>query len=531
MRRLRSSWKWVVRVSGALFLVLVGLLSLSGLERTAAVGHPGGELVIGVAKDQYRLEGDAAALGVYPLNANITETLVRLTPDFQIVPWLATSWEYVGENTWRFTLRQGVKFHNGDEMDAEAVKWSLAKQQRFQPLFPAGEEDIRVVDKYTIEITTRWDFRRVVEALTHPSYAIYSPKGDPGRNPIGTGPYRLVEYRQNETLVVERFADYWNPEAAARMDRLVFRFIPDGSTRILALQAGQVDLITPVPRENAAALAGQPGITVYQAPANAYYALYFATKDQVPPYDTLTDPRVRKAINYAIDRETIVEQIYSGFAEVAKTLTPPAVLPEVDAGVEGFAFDPGRVAELLTEAGYTRGADGFWQKDGEPLALTLVSGFPPASIIKPLPEVIQAMLEDQGIRVRLVEFDDIGAYYDYVDTGELHMVIESGSWNMPDPSFIPFGLFCSCNTEGEAILYKRFWINEAFEQEVMRMVAAEDRAEVVEAAVRAAQIMVDEFTGVGPIAYIPNLIAARDEVQGVVVHPAAVHQRWTGMGK
>ena len=482
------------------------------------------ELVIGAAQDQYRLEDDGANLGIYPLNTNIGETLFKLTPDYKLIPWLAESITYTGDNTWEIKLRQGVKFHNGDELDADAAKWSLEKQSRWQPLVPTDADNIKVVDKYTLTLTTRFPFGRVVESLAHPSYAMYSPKGDPGKSPIATGPFMLESYKQNEELVVVRNPNYWGEPPT--LDKITFRFIPDNSTRLLALQSGDVDLIVSVPRENAAQVAAMEDVTLLQAEAAGYFALYFATQEQTPPYDLLTDIRLRQAINYGLDKEAIANQVYEGYAVPAKGLTPPIVAPAIDQGIQGFSYDPDKAAALLDEAGWTLGTDGIREKDGEKLMLTLVSGFPPANLIKPLPEVIKGQLEKVGIGINLVEFNDIGAYYDYLDTGEVHMVIESGSWNTADISFIPYGLFCGCNTEGEAILYKRFWINEEFEEQVLLTLSATDTAKAEQAAVRAAQIWIDEYVGAGPIAYIPNLYGAANKVQGLVVHPSGLNQDW-----
>lgn len=483
------------------------------------------ELVVGTAQDQYRLEGDRANLGVYPFNTNITETLVKLTPEYKVIPWLAESWEYKGDNTWVFNLKQGIKFHNGDEFDAEAAKWSLDKQTRFQPIVPTTPEDTSVVDKYTIQIKTKMPFGRVIESLAHPSYAMYSPKGDPGKNPIGTGPFMLTDYKQNESLTVERFDDYWGDKA--QLSKITFRFIPDNSTRVLALQAGDVDLIAAVPRDQATEVATLPEVTLSQSAPTSYYALYFATKDQEPPFDTLTDANLRKAINYAIDRETIAQQVYGGYALPAKSMTPPVVLPAVDAGIQGFTYDPAKAEELLDTAGWTKNAQGVREKNGAPLKLTLVSGFPPANLIKPLPEVIKGQLEKVGIGVELVEFNDIGAYYDFVDPGKLHMVIESGTYNISDPSFLAYGLFCGCNTEGEAVLYKRFWINDDFEKQVQPMLTEVDAQKASDAAVAASKIWIDDFTAVAPIAYLPNLMAAKNYVKGLTVHPSGINQSWT----
>ncbi|MGH8754125.1 MAG: ABC transporter substrate-binding protein [Burkholderiales bacterium] len=483
------------------------------------------ELVIGAAQDQYRLEDDGANLGIYPLNTNIGETLYKLTPDYKLIPWLAESITYTGDNTWEIKLRQSVKFHNGDELDAEAAKWALEKQSRWQPLVPTDADNIKVVDKHTLTLTTRFPFGRVVESLAHPSYAIYSPKSDPGKTPITTGPFMLESYKQNEELVVVRNPTYWGEPP--KLDKITFRFIPDNSTRLLALQSGDVDLIISVPRENAGQVAGLDDITLYQAEAAGYFALYFATKEQTSPYDLLTDIRLRQAINYSLDKEAIAHQVYEGYALPAKSLTPPIVAPGIDEGIQGFGYDPDKAAALLDEAGWTLGTDGIREKDGEKLMLTLVSGFPPANLIKPLPEVVKGQLEKVGIGINLVEFNDIGAYYDYLDTGEVHMVIESGTWNTADISFIPYGLFCSCNTEGEAILYKRFWINEDFEEQVLLTLSATDTSEAEQAAVRAAQIWIDEYGGAGPIAYLPNLYGAANKVQGLVVHPSGLNQDWS----
>jgi peptide/nickel transport system substrate-binding protein len=485
------------------------------------------ELVIGAAQDQYRLEDDGANLGIYPLNTNIGETLFKLTPDYKLIPWLAESITYTGDNTWEIKLRQGVKFHNGDELDADAAKWSLEKQSRWQPLVPTDADNIKVVDKYTLTLTTRFPFGRVIESLAHPSYTMYSPKGDPGQTPIATGPFMLESYKQNEELVVVRNPNYWGEPP--KLDKITFRFIPDNSTRLLALQSGDVDLIVSVPRENAAQVAAMEDVTLLQAEAAGYFALYFATKEQTPPYDLLTDIRLRQAINYALDKEAIANQVYEGYALPAKSLTPPIVAPAIDQGIQGFSYDPDKAAALLDEAGWTPGTDGIREKDGEELMLTLVSGFPPANLIKPLPEVIKGQLEKVGIGINLVEFNDIGAYYDYLDTGEVHMVIESGSWNTADISFIPYGLFCGCNTEGEAILYKRFWINEDFEEQVLLTLSATDVAEAEQAAVRAAQIWIDEYVGAGPVAYIPNLYGAANKVQGLVIHPSGLNQDWNSV--
>ncbi len=336
----------------------------------------------------------------------------------------------------------------------------------------------------------------------------------------------LDEYQQNEFLRVVKFDDYWGE--TAKLDAITLRFIPDNGARVLALQSGDVDMILPVPRDNVPQVEALSDVNLYVSKPIGYWAIYFATKNQVSPFDTLSDVRLRQAINYAIDRETIVSQVFDGYAEVAVSLTPPTVSAEIDQNVTGFTYDPDRALELFAEAGWTDSdGDGVLDKDGEPLSLTLVSGFPPAEEAKPLPEVIQGQLKAVGVDAQLVEFNDVGAYYDFIiDSGETHMIIESGSWNTPDLSFLTFTVFCGCNPEGEAILYERFWLNEEFDQGVMDSQGAADAAGATAAAVRSAQVMVDDFTGAAPIAYVPQIGAAYSYVKGLEVHPSNYSQAW-----
>lgn len=489
---------------------------------------PTEELVIGIPQDQYRLEGDRANLGVYPFNTNIVEPLVRLTPDYEVEPWLAESWENVGGNTWRFVLRRGVRFQDGSELTAEAVKYSLDRAARAGGSIPLDEESTRVIDDYTIEITpTIAVFNRVIENLVHPLYGIYSPNGDPGTSPIGTGPFRLASYTRNQQLVVDRFEEYWGEPA--NLGRITFRFIPEGSTRALALQAGEVDLITSVPKEMVGFLERVPGLELYQSEPASYTALYLVSKTE-NANDLLTDVRLRKAINMAVNRTEIVNSVWGGYALEAQTLIPPAMFGGIDERVVGYEFDPDGARALIAEAGWTQSGGG-WTKDGRSLELTLVAGFPPARLIAPLPEVLKGQLEAVGIAVNLVEYNDIGAFYDRMAAGDAEIFIEQGTYNTADPTFIPYNLFWSPNTWGEAgEFYYWFFVNEEYDQAIEQALSTNDRQLAIDAVVRAMQIQVDEYAGVVPIAYVPQIQLAADYVTGVSPHPSGVNQSWAELG-
>jgi len=491
------------------------------------------ELFVGSNLDRYRLSGDGAGVGVSRVvQTNIGEPLLRIDPEtYTIKPWLAESWETLDPLTWRINLRQGVLCHDGGEFTAEDAKWSIDKSLRWFPPFPG---EVAVLDDYTLEITLARPFWYVAESLSHGNATVmYCPPSPdastedfPGTAPVATGPFMLDEYLQGESIRVVRFDDYWGGPAKA--DAITFRFIPDEAARILALQAGDIDILQELSRSGVPKVSAMSDVNLYVSNMVTIWSLYFATRNQVAPYDTLYNVQIRKAINYAIDRETIANVVLDGYAQPAVSLTPPLVNPDINANIVGYTYDPDRAVELLAAAGWTDSdGDGIVDKGGEPLSLTLVSGFPPADLARPIPEVIQSQLGDVGISLELVEFNDIGAYYDYItDGGETHMIIERGNFNTPDTTFYNFNVFCGCNADEEAILYERFWVNDEFDKALTDSQGSESNFEATAFAIDMNRLQVDEFTSVAPIVYLPNLMAAAANVSGITIHPSAPSQRW-----
>src|SRR2546428_19366 len=192
---------------------------------------------LAVATPSYPDSPDAGSgLGLHPVNANVYETLVRLTPDFSVAPQLATRWQLRSRNTWRFHLRQGVRMHDGTTLTAAAVVWTMRRIARAGggPM-GIGEGSVRVIDDTTLDITPTRPARRLVEQLANPDWSIMAPGPDSAPRPVGTGPFRFVEYARGDHLTVERFDEYWGDRARLRL--LTFRFLPDANARLLALRA------------------------------------------------------------------------------------------------------------------------------------------------------------------------------------------------------------------------------------------------------------------------------------------------------
>ncbi|MDQ3692042.1 MAG: ABC transporter substrate-binding protein [Chloroflexota bacterium] len=491
---------------------------------------PGGELVIGVTQDDYRVDPpERANIGFFPLNTNIFESLVRLTPDYQIEPWLAESWEFIEPNTYRFTLRPDVMFHDGTPLAAEAVQWSMGRiAQAGGGILGIDENSTTVIDDLTVEITPIRPNLRLLEQLNHPNESIIAPNSNPVEERIGTGPFREVEYVKDDRYVVEAFDGYWGAEQPG-VQRITFRFFPDATTRVLALQAGEVDLITQVPRESASQLELGGDLRLVTTPVGAYEALYVNIHG-AEPYDLGQDRAVREALAHAISKEAIVTGVWQGYAEVSSTMIPPGILGSAADTIQGTTLDPERAQQILDDAGWAPGSDGIREKDGRRLRLTMVVGFPNADVHRPMPELVQAQLREVGIEVEIVQTPDTATYEARLAVLEGDLWAEAGSQNDGNPCFLPDLLFYTPDPEGdpESAMYgTAFAPGEAFDVHIDSCRTAVSVEEVQTAAAAAMKLLVDEEYVVIPLAGTFGLYGASARVGEFEPHPSGINQRWS----
>src|SRR3989442_399740 len=245
---------------------------------------------------------------------------VQARRECRVAPQLATRWQLRSPNTWRFHLRQGVRMHDGTTLTAAAVVWTMRRIARAGggPM-GIGQSSARVIDDTTLDITPTRRGRRLIEQLANPDWSIMAPGSDSTARPVGTGPFRLVEYARGDHLTVERFDQYWGDRA--RLRRLTFRFLADANARLLALHAGDVQVASDLPREAAPAARMLPDIAVATSPVGGYEALYVTEQSAA----------IRRAIIYALDRPRLVEAAWRGTAEPAQLLGPAVPLgPSAD---------------------------------------------------------------------------------------------------------------------------------------------------------------------------------------------------------
>ena len=489
------------------------------------------DLTVGTPADSFVTEGDRANLGMFPINTNMFETLVRMTPDFQVEPWLAERYEYRGDNTFRFFLRRGVTFHNGTPFNAAAVKFSLDRLARIGGgSLRIGPDSVKPVDDYTVDITPTIANLRLVDQLVHPSVApMIAPNTDVGTAPMGTGPFTFGSYTKGERLVVQRNDAYWGEKA--KLKTITFRFLPDDNARWLSLKTGDVDLIYDLPRQLLAEAGKTDGVKAAVAPPGAT-ELMDLNRSGPEGYRILSDGMVRKAVAMAIDRRAIVDQVFTNAAQVASTITPAALLGTAASTVKGVPYDQNGAKALLDQAGWRVGSDGIRAKDGQRLVLTMINGIPPIDLRKPYPEFVQAKLKDVGIEVRIVETPEQATYSARLREGTGDIFLERVAQNDATPTQFSSGFFYSKGTGDYA---KWFAAGPGFDTALEAALATPDRAVANQKTADALRIAVDEEVVVVPIAAVNWLFAMKAGVQGFVLHGSARHVRWApvfwGAGK
>lgn len=482
------------------------------VEQTLTVATPG---------DVY-ITRDRIMLAIWPDNPNVCETLVTMSHDFQMEPGLATDWEYMGDNTFRFTLREDVTFHDGTPFTADAVEYSMQRVVEIDHTLSTSieEDSVTVVDEHTVDITPAEENLRLPEQMVHNFMSIVAPGSDPAEEPVCTGPFEFEEYEPNERLVVSRFDDYWGEPA--QLDELVFRFLPDASARRLALESGDVDLIYDLPLQQVPDFQDRSGFQVAVPDAGANYVIGQNIRGE-EPHTILAEEDVRRALAMSIDREAIAEDLFQGLAEVADTVSPPGVLSDAAAEVEGIPYDPEGAEELLDAAGWTPGADGIRERDGRRLSLVTLAQF---DVNPELLQFLQAHAREVGIDLDLQRAPDAAAYADQIDAGEFDIDVNYWNQNDADPARI-VNIFWYSGRDNERV--RLTGPGGEFDQMVEQALAAPDSEDAARFAAEATSILVDQTATAIPLTSFPFAYGLRDDVAGFDPHPSVNDMEWTGV--
>ncbi|MBX3144626.1 MAG: glutathione ABC transporter substrate-binding protein [Trueperaceae bacterium] len=330
--------------------------------------------------------------------SHIYETLFDLTADGEIVPNLATSAVMSDDGqSWTVTLRDDVTFHNGAPLTAEVVKYSM---ERFTS--PANAytfafllntiTSIDVIDDHTLVFNLNSTFAPFLAHLTHTSTAIVHPDVVPAdrsafdeSNPVGTGPFRFASWQRGERIDLERNEAYWGEQPG--VSGVAFLNVPEDTTRMAMVETGQAHVAVRVPPQDVARIDANPNVTVHNV--SGLRTIYIFFNQVIAPFD---DVRVRQAINYAVDKEEIVEFVMGGSARVSDAPVAPGIFGYTPVGP--YDYDPERARQLLAEAGFA---------DGLTIELWSPTGRYPQDI--QVTQAIQGQLAEVGITAEITSIE------------------------------------------------------------------------------------------------------------------------------
>lgn len=461
----------------------------------------GGEMIVGNNADAKvldpHLSTDLYSSRVYD---QIFENLVAVDFEGRYVPVLATDWEIQEDGkVWVFNLRQGVKFHDGEEMTSEDVKFSLerikdpATNSPHRPDF-AGIEAVETPDDYTVKVTLAEPSGVFISALLSgaivPKHVVEQDAEGFNTHPVGTGPFKFVEWVPDDRIVVEAFEDYWG--GRPKLDRLVFRPIPETSTRLVELETGGIQLTGEVPGQELERLENTEGIGVDSVIGTNYRILAMNTSRA--PFD---DPLVRQAIAHVVNKQQLIDTVYPGVAIKAEGPLPPTSWA-YDENFKGRDFDLDKAKELMAQSSHP---------DGFETTLMVSEG----EIGQRDAVVLQSQL--QAINIKLnIETVEWGTFLDRM-TSRNYDMLRVGWTTTPEPDSLLYNVFHSTSQQFNFTAFNNPEVDRLLD-EGRRETDMEERAKIYQ---QIQQIVVDE----APMVFLYHerrIVAFDDAVTGFKPH-------------
>ena len=438
----------------------------------------------------------------------IYDTLVQYrgaTTDIE--PALAKMWESSADGLmWTFHLRQGVKFHDGTPLNANAVVFSLSRPNALSRSFYEEFIDrITALDDFTVQIHLKTPYAPFLSTMASSENSIVSPAavvhfGESfGNNPVGTGPFKFVQWDRSDQIVLTANNTHWagKPE----IDRLIFRSIPDNSQRYMELQEGNIHIMEFPNADDLATIRGDTRLELLMQPS--LNVGYLAMNMEKPPFDNL---KVRLAINHAINKTDIIERLYQGTGIPAKGPIPPT-LWSYDDSIEDYAYNPELAKQLLAEAGYPNGFETtLW-------ALPIPRPYIPNG--QALAAALQSDLRNIGIVANIVTYD-WSTYLDKTEVGEHDMAMLGWSAGGDPDSF--FYYLLSKTTAQIPALNIAFYKSDEMQDVLDRARMSTDRSERIELYQQAQAIFHRDVPWV-PLAHAQRLLVIDRNVQNLKLAP------------
>ena len=507
-----------------LLSTLVFPISFLSLSAEADSHAKGGTFIFGRGGDSVGLDPALEEDGEsFKVCDNIYDTLVQYKDgSTDIEPGLATSWESSEDGlTWTFHLRKGVTFHDGTPFNAEAVLFSLNRQHDKTHPFNNIEgsyiywsatglaeivDKITAIDEFTVQIQLKTAYSPFIYTIAITPFSIVSPTavkefGDAyTNNPVGTGPFKFVQWDRSDKIVLQANENYWG--GRPKLDRVIFRSIPDNAVRLIELQRGGLhamefpnpDDLQQIQDDDSLVLLSQPGTNIG----------YLAMNMDKPPLDNL---KVRLAINHAINKSDIIKHLYQGLGVPAKNPIPPTMW-SYDDTIKDFDYNPKLAKQLLAEAGYPNGFETtLW-------ALPVPRPYIPDG--RALAEVLQSELQNVGIKTKIVTYD-WGTYLEKTKNGEHDMAMLGWSADLGDPDNFFYFLLSKSSAEKPAGNIA-FYRSDAMQNVLEQARATSDKEKRTALYEQAQQIFHEDVPWV-PLAHAKQILVINKKVKNLKLHP------------
>jgi len=481
-------------------------------ETTSTSPKEGGTLVIARVNDANNLDPHFFSLlaAQAVVHHKVYEGLVKLGENGDFEPMLATEWKQLNDVTWEFKLREGVTFHDGTPFTAEAVQKTIARVLDKKIASPRANlfamiKEVKAVNDHQVQFILHAPFAPLLSVLASGEGAILSPKAieqyglELSKHPTGTGPFTFQSWTPGQEIVLVKNDNYWADKP--KIDKVVFKTVPEDATRIAMVETGEAHVAEQLPVTELERV--QASSTMDLGRFEAFYVDFIGFNTKKKPFD---DVRVRQAIAYAMDTESIIKGVYNNVGTTANSTLGPKVFG-YSPNVKGYQYDLNKAKKLLAEAGYPNGFKATISTNDNKARINVA-------------EVLQSQLKGIGIDLE-VNVMEYGAYVDAAAKGETEMFILGWGNATGDADYNQYNLYhsSSAGAPGNYSFYNNPEVDKLIdagrkEQDPVKRKEYYEKAQEME--MRDAVLI--------PYRSAENIAAISKNVKGVFINPSGLIQ-------